>query len=99
MASPGMPQPSGKISLTTSGAVRSSGGWYYGYIVTTATATGAINIYDNTAASGTVIDVIPATTAAGTQRVLAMGVPVSNGIFAEFAGGATGTVLFVHDGA
>lgn len=100
MASPGMPQPSGKISRTTSGVVRGSAGYYHGYIVTTVTATGPINVYDNaSAASGTIVDVIPATTAAGTQRVLPAPVPMANGIYADFSGGATGAVLFIHDGA
>lgn len=100
MASPGMPQPSGKVSRTTSGVVRGNGGYYHGYIVTTVTATGAINIYDNaSAASGTIVDTIPAATAAGTQRILPLPIPMTNGIYADFAGGATGTVLFVHDGA
>jgi hypothetical protein len=55
-----------------------------------------VTLYDNaSAASGTVIDVIPTSTAAGTRGVLAQPVPVSNGVYASFA--STGTVLFLHD--
>ena len=95
MATPGLPQPSGATPLTSTGAVRAKGGYYHGYIVTVAT-TGAVTVYDNaSAASGTVIDVIPTSTAAGTRGVLAQPVPVANGVYASFASG--GTVLFLHD--
>jgi len=95
MPTPGLPQPSGATALTSSGAVRAKAGFYHGYIVTVAT-TGAVTLYDNaSAASGTVIDVIPTTTAAGTRGVLAQPVPVANGVYASFASG--GTVLFLHD--
>lgn len=96
MASPGLPQPSGKTALTANGSVKGVAGAYHGYIVTTATATAAITLYDNTSAAGTVIDVIPATTAAGTRGILAQPVPCTNGIYAQF-GTATGTVLFLYD--
>lgn len=84
--------PSSKAALTASGAVGMAGGRkYHGYMVTTAT-TGAVTVYDNTGASGTVIDVIPASTAAGTYRECA--IPCVNGIYAAFASG--GTVLFLY---
>lgn len=86
---------SGKTALTGSGAVGASGArQYYGYIVTTALSAAAITIYDNTSAAGTVIDVIAASTAAGTRGVLACPVPCTNGIYASFAG--TGTVVFLY---
>lgn len=95
MPTPGLPQPSGAIALTGTGAVRAKRGYYHGYIVTVATA-GAVTIYDNaSAASGTIIDVIPTSTAAGTRGVLAQPVPVAKGVYASFA--STGTVLFLHD--
>ena len=85
--------PSSKSVLTATGAVGAAGARkYHGYVVTTALSAAAITIYDNTAASGTVIDVIPASTAAGTFRECA--IPCSNGIYASFAG--TGTVLFLY---
>jgi hypothetical protein len=95
MPTPGLPQPSAATPLTSTGVVRAKSGYYHGYIVTTVTG-GAVTLYDNaSAASGTVIDVIPTSTAAGTRGVLAQPVPVSNGVYASFA--STGTVLFLHD--
>jgi hypothetical protein len=88
--------PTGKTSLTSNGAVRAVRGYYYGYTVTAVTATAAITVYDNaSAASGTVIDIIPATTAAGTSKSFAAPIPCTNGVYAQF-GTATGTVLFLH---
>lgn len=95
MPSPGMPQPAGKAAATATGTVKSGQGYYHGYVVTTALSAAAITIYDNTAASGTVIDVIPASTAAGTRGILPNPIPISTGIHAAFGG--TGTVLFVYD--
>lgn len=95
MASVGLPGPGGRVALTGSGAVKASQGTYYGYIVTTALSAAAITIFDNTSATGTVIDVIPASTAAGTRGVLPVQVPCNTGIFASFGG--TGTVLFLYD--
>lgn len=87
--------PASKIALTATGAVKASAGKYYGYIVTTALSAAAVTIYDNaSAASGTVIDVIPASTAAGTRGVLAAPVPCTAGMYANVAG--TGTILFLY---
>jgi hypothetical protein len=87
-----------KLSRTTAGVVSAVDGAYVGYIVTTVTAVGAIIIYDNaSAASGTIIDVIPSGTAAGTSRNLATPIAVRNGIYADFNGGATGTVTFIFN--
>lgn len=84
--------PSSKSALTASGAVGAAGARkYHGYIVTAAPSA-AITLYDNTAGSGTVIDVIPASAAAGTLRECA--VPCLSGIYASFGG--TGTVLFLY---
>jgi len=84
-----------KSALTGTAAVKASAGYYYGYTVTTALSAAAITLYDNaSAASGTVIDVIPASTAAGTTKDLATPIPCTNGIYASFAG--TGTVLFLY---
>lgn len=81
--------------LTASAKVREKNGVYHGYTVTVATATGAINIRDSTSATGNIVDVIPAGTAAGTTKSLSWGAAMSNGIFVEFAGGATGTVVIL----
>lgn len=85
-----------KTALTASGVVSSHDGYYVGYIVTTALGAGAITIYDNaSAASGTVVDVIPASSAAATKVNFATPVKMTNGIYASFA--STGTVLFLHN--
>jgi len=80
---------------TATGVVSAVPGYYHGYIVTTALSAAAITLYDNaSAASGNVIDVIPASTTAGTRGVLPVPVPVANGIYASFGG--TGTVVFLY---
>lgn len=85
-----------KVALTASGQVGAAGARVYrGAIVTTALSAAAITIYDGTSASGTVIDVIPASTTAGTKIKPPSNVPCTNGIYASFAG--TGTVLFLYD--
>lgn len=91
-----MAQASRSTSLTASGALLAiPEGEYVGYVVTTVTATGSIRVFDNaSAASGTIIDLIPAATAAGASRNLAVPIRVKNGIYVEFNGGATGTVTF-----
>lgn len=83
-------------SKTATGVVQNCPGSYSGYVVTTALSAAAITIYDNaSAASGTIIDVIPASTAAGTTKNLANPIRCKNGIYASFAG--TGTVTFLYD--
>lgn len=83
-------------SRSTTGVVREQKGYYHGCTVTTALSAAAITLYDNaSAASGTVIGVIPASAAAGTAYTFPSPIPVANGIYASFAG--TGTVLFLHD--
>jgi len=87
--------PASKSALTGTAAVKASAGKYYGYTVTTALSAAAITIYDNaSAASGTVIDVIAASTAAGSTKILAAPIPCTAGIYASFGG--TGTVLFLY---
>lgn len=67
---------------------------YFGYTVTVVTATAAIFIRDGVDNTGTIIDVIPAATAAGATKSLAQGLALTNGLFVDFNGG-TGT-LVVH---
>ena len=88
-------KPASKIALTGTGAVKASTGSYYGYKVTTVLGAGVVTVYDNaSAASGTVIDTIAATTAAGTTVILASPIPCSAGMYANFT--STGTVLFLY---
>lgn len=85
-------------SLTTSGLVggASSSSVYHGYTVTVVTATGAINIRKGSV-SGQIVDVIPATTAVGTSKSLGHGLQCEGGIYVEFNGGATGTVVIHYE--
>ena len=80
-------------NLTATGAVRAVPATFLGYEVTTALSAAAITIYDNaSAASGTVLCVIPASTAVGAYK-LPVGIKATNGIYASFGG--TGTVNFL----
>ena len=78
-------------------AIKASPGVYYGYIVTVATAVGAIDIRDSlTAGGGTVIDTIPSGTAAGSRQVMHTGITCSAGVFADYAAGTTGTIQVLY---
>jgi hypothetical protein len=78
-------------SLTATGAVKASPGRLASVLVTTALSAAAVTIYDNaSAASGTVLAVIPASSAIGTRIVVDL--PAFTGIYASFGG--TGTVVF-----
>ncbi len=86
-------------TLTASGTVGSNNAVYYGYTVTTVTATGVINIRRGSV-SGQIIDVIPIATAVGTTKHLSNGLAIGgdmNGIFVEFNGGATGGVVIHYE--
>lgn len=85
-------------TLTASGLVGQNNAVYYGYTVTTVTATAAINIRRGSV-SGQIIDVIPSGTAAGTTKHLANGMAVGGdqaGIFVDF-NGATGAVVIHYE--
>ena len=85
-----------QVILTGSGVVKQQGNLakLCGYDVIVVTATGAINLRDG-GASGTIRMVIPAATAAGSHRNMATPMQFNDGIYAEFNGGATGTVGFL----
>ena len=69
---------------------------YRGFTITVVTAVGTIDIRDGVAAGGgVIIDTIPAATAAGTRVEKVVGVICETGIYVDFNGGATGTVV-VH---
>ena len=82
-----------KIALTATGQVSNQPVYYHGYIVTTTLSAAAVTLQDGLTATGTVIDVIPASTAAGATKILATPVKCTAGIFATVAG--TGTILFL----
>jgi hypothetical protein len=79
-------------SLAASGSVKTAPGRLFKAVVTTALSAAPITIYDNTAASGTILFVIPASAAAGS--VYDIQLPAVNGIYASFGG--TGTVTFAY---
>ena len=84
-------QPASTASLTATGAVKAGPGRLGSVLVTTALSAAAVTIFDNaSAASGTVLCVIPASSAIGTRIVVDL--PAFAGIYASFAG--TGTVAF-----
>lgn len=83
-------------SLSASASLGQRSAVYYGYTVTGVTATGPINIRDGSV-SGQILDVIPAGTAAGANRSLSYGTQCDDGIFVEFNGGATGTVVINYE--
>jgi hypothetical protein len=75
--------------VSATGAVKAAPGRLASILVTTALSAAAITIYDNaSAASGTVLAVIPASSLVGFRVVVDL--PAFNGIYASFAG--TGTV-------
>lgn len=81
------------VNKTATGVVEAGPAIVYGYIVTTAMSAAATTVYDNaSAASGTVLFVIPASTAVGFYQ-LPVGMLANNGVYASFAG--TGTVNFL----
>ena len=81
------------VNLTADGVIANAPCIIYGYIVTTAMSAAATTIYDNaSAASGTVLFVIPASQPAGVYQ-FPVGVITTAGAFADFAG--TGTVNFL----
>lgn len=81
------------VNLTTSGVIANAPCIVYGYIITTVMSAAATTVFDNaSAASGTVLFVIPALTAVG-QYSFPVGVLTTLGAFASFAG--TGTVNFL----
>lgn len=74
------------ITASSAGAVKTSPGRLC-RVLTTSTATAAVNIYDNTnAASGTIIATVPASTAVGTS--INVQAPAAVGIY---VGGGAGT--------
>lgn len=77
-------------------AIQAHDGEYCGYVVTTAMSANASFVYDNaSAASGTIIDVIPASSAVGAKSGLLIPIRVKNGIYVDIGG--TGTVTILHN--
>lgn len=85
------------VSLTADGQVGVAGPCiYYGYVVTTGLSANVINVRDATAAgTGTILDIVAASSAAGITVKYPFGVYCATGCYADFVGG-TGTVTFFY---
>lgn len=78
--------------VTTPTTVKTLSGYLSRVLVTSANGAAAINIYDNaSAASGTIVGIVPASAAAGS--VYTFGMPVTNGI--TVGGAATNGALTI----
>ena len=84
-----------KKSITATGQVSGQPGYYWGYVVTATLSAAPVTLQDGLTAAGDVIEVIPASTAAGTTKTLASPIRCNAGIFATVAG--TGTITFLYD--
>lgn len=82
-------------NFTASGLLDGAGN-YVGYTVTVVTAVGAINVRRGSA-TAQIVDVIPVATAAGATKSLSFPMQMDGGIFVEFSGGATGTVVIHYE--
>lgn len=93
-----MPKVAHSSALTADTLVKTGQATYRGFTITATTAVAAIDIRDSTAAgSGTIIDTIPAATAAGTRVEKQVGVICDTGIYVDYAAGATGTVVILYE--
>lgn len=71
---------------------------YFGFIITTVTAVATIQIRDaDAAATGRIIDVIPAATAVGTVRYFSKPIDFNLGLTVDFNGG-TGALTLLMEG-
>lgn len=93
-----MPKATHSSAITADALVKTGACTYRGFRVTTSTATAAIEIRDATAAgAGTVIDVIPSGTTAGTRIEPTTGITCETGLYVDYAAGATGTVVILFE--
>lgn len=85
-------------AITADTLVKTGQAKYRGYTITVVTAGGAIDIRDATSAgTGTIVDTIPAGTAAGTKVEKMIGGNCETGIYVDYAGGATGTLVVWYE--
>jgi hypothetical protein len=85
-------------AITGDALVKTGQCTYRGFTITVVTAVGTIDIRDGTSAGGgTVIDTIPIATAAGTRIEKTVGVICETGLYVDFNGGATGTVIVLYE--
>lgn len=88
-----MPSNSKYLNGTTSQAIKSAAGTLYGIIVNSHT-TGSLKLWDNAAASGTVIVNTIAFAAGPNFITIPMGVSFNTGLFATVTGTIDYTILF-----
>ena len=83
-------------NLTGDTLIKSGAGMILGYVVHAATATNIIEIRDSTTAGGGTTRVtIPASTAVGVYHFGGVGISCSTGIYLDFTGTGTVSVLYV----
>ena len=83
-------------AITADALVKTGQSTYRGMSITATTAAGTIDVRDAIAAgAGTIIDTIPAGTAAGTYIENVVGVICETGIYVDY-NGATGTVVILY---
>lgn len=83
------------LSRSTSGIVKGTPGYYTGYVVTTVLSAAPILLYDGITAAGTILDVVPASSAVGSKGSFAKPIKAFTGLYAAFGG--TGAVTFLFD--
>ena len=93
-----MPTANHSAAITGDTLVKTGQTVYRGFHVTVVTATGTIDIRDGIAAAGgTVIDTIPIATAVGTRFAPSVGIVCETGLYVDYNGGATGTVIVLYE--
>jgi hypothetical protein len=85
-------------AITNDSLVKTGQVTYRGFNITVVTAVGTIDIRDGVAAGGgVIIDTIPVATAAGTRIEKNVGIVCETGIYVDYNGGATGTVVVLYE--
>jgi hypothetical protein len=85
-------------AITNDALVKTGQTVYRGFNITVVTAVGTIDIRDGVAAGGgVIIDTIPVATAAGTRFEKNVGIVCETGIYVDYNGGATGTVIVLYE--
>jgi hypothetical protein len=85
-------------AITADTLVKTGQATYRGFNITAVTAIGTIDIRDGVAAGGgTVIDTIAIATAVGTRVSYPVGIVCETGIYVDYNGGATGTVIVLYE--
>jgi hypothetical protein len=85
-------------AITGDSLVKTGQTIYRGFTITVVTAVGTIDIRDGIAAGGgVIIDTIPLGTAAGTRVEKNVGIICETGIYVDYNGGATGTVVVLYE--